>query len=107
MRSPAEEAAAAYAMSRLKDLTPYMSDKEREKLVRENRSETYTTAYDAWSAGHAAAISSPEVLALVEAAKKAHEWIRLNHEMPLYSEMLSDFTEALSAFAKQSGGSGG
>lgn len=59
MTHPTAEQAA---MARLKELTPYMGDKEREKCVRENRSETYTTFLMGWKAAHASA----EVLALVE-----------------------------------------
>lgn len=43
-----------FAMTRLKELTPYMSDKEREKLVSEGRSETYVTSLRAWDAGSSA-----------------------------------------------------
>jgi len=39
------------AMARLKQLTPYMRDGEREKLVAEKRSETYATFEMGYEAG--------------------------------------------------------
>lgn len=37
-----------FAMMRLEKLAPYMGEKERERLVREGRSETYTTYIEAF-----------------------------------------------------------
>jgi lauroyl/myristoyl acyltransferase len=48
-----DRAAHENAMARLKSLTSYLSDEQREKLVREGRSETYRSAHEAFEAGAA------------------------------------------------------
>lgn len=62
MTTPDRLAAEEYAKAYLKKLTPWMSNKERDKLVVEGRSETYKTimAAIAWRDAN----PGPEVLAL-------------------------------------------
>ena len=67
-----------FAMARLKKLTPYMSDKEREKLVKEDRSETYRTALLAWDA------------ALAEEYKEIRKWKPFLHWCPDWDFLLID-----------------